>query len=84
MNRKRFLRVLGTSTEEWAKRYDIDPIEHPCGDCGKVLRTSLPFAYGELRGLMAPKCECGNEGTPYCLVRDPKYGDLLSKELTPR
>lgn len=26
----------------------------------------------------APPCAYGNENTPYCVVRDPRYGDLLT------
>lgn len=43
-----------------------------------MLTISRPFAQGQLRGLMAPPCECGNEMTPYGIVRDSKYGDLLT------
>jgi hypothetical protein len=78
VNRKRFLRVLGTTAEDWARRYEIIPVEHPCGVCGAPCKTTLPFAIGELRGLMSPPCKCGNKKTPYCLVRDPKYGDLFT------
>ena len=76
--RESFLIVHGVTTEQWAKRYDIKPFEHPCDECGARLVTSLPFAVGQLRGLMAPACACGNAQTPYCLVRDAKHGDLLA------
>lgn len=39
--------------------------------------TTIPFVQGTLRGLQAPPCECGNERTPFGLVRDPAYGDLF-------
>jgi hypothetical protein len=78
MNRSRFLRVLGADPTKWAERYDLEPFSYPCGECGKVLATTVPFAYGQLRGLMAPRCECGNVGTPYCLVRDSRHGDLFT------
>lgn len=35
------------------------------------------FAYQQLRGLKAPTCTCGNKYTPFCIVRDSKYGDLF-------
>jgi len=78
--RERFLIAHGVTAESWAARYDIEPFAHPCHDCGKPLTTSIPFAVGELRGLLAPACACGNTNTPYCLVRDPRFGDLLQKE----
>lgn len=52
----------------WARRHGLEPFSHPCRDCGIVLTTTVPFAAGEMRGLVAPRCACGNEGTPYCIV----------------
>jgi hypothetical protein len=78
LNRERFLIVLGADAERWAKRYDIEPFSHPCSECGRMLTTSIPFAEGTLRGLVAPRCACGNDLTPYGAVRDPKFGDLFS------
>lgn len=70
--------IHGISAEAWARRYDIEPCSAPCQDCGVMRTTTVPFACGQLRGLMAPKCECGQEGVPYCLVRDPRHGDLFT------
>ena len=65
--------------EQWVDRFEIIPFEYPCADCGSILKTTIPFAYEQFRGLIAPKCErCGNNNTPYCVIRDPKYGDLFS------
>ena len=75
--RECFLIVHGVTAEQWAKRYDIEPFSHECHECGETLTTSVPFVVGELRGLVAPTCDCGNANAPYCLVRDPKFGDLL-------
>lgn len=77
MNDKPRFYVHGVSAEAWARRYGITVFSHPCM-CGRLCTISLPFAQGVLRGLQAPPCACGNERTPYGLVRDPKYGDLLS------
>src|SRR4051794_14752016 len=76
-SREKFLTIHGITAERWAARYDIEPFEHPCHECGATLRTSIPFAVGQLRGLMAPPCVCGDQNTPYCLVRDARFGDLL-------
>lgn len=77
-NRSKFFVVHGISTERWCERHDLEPYTRPCGDCGAMLTTSIPFASGQLRGLLAPACSCGNVRTPYCVVRDSKYGDLFS------
>lgn len=78
MTRDHFLLVHGQDPDAWARRYDIEPFTHPCWRCGASLTTALPFASGSLRGLVAPACACGNTLTPYCIVRDPKHGDLFS------
>lgn len=77
VDRSRILVAHGVTVEQWTERYGCEPFSHPCGDCGRELTTSIPFAYGRLRGLIAPACECGNDRPPYCVVRDPKHGDLL-------
>lgn len=77
MDRRRFLIVHGADAARWAKRFGIEPFSHPCRRCGALLTTSVPFAYKTLRGLLAPSCACGNQGTPYCMVRDPRFGDLF-------
>lgn len=82
MNRNRFLYVHGVTTEVWCARYDLEPYTRPCSDCGEPCTTTRPFALGTLRGLAAPPCtKCGNERTPFCLVRDPKHGDLFDGDL---
>lgn len=78
LNRARFLLVHGVDARRWAKRHDLEPFTHPCGACGEPLTTSIPFAVGTLRGLVAPACRCGNTVTPYCVVRDRRHGDLFS------
>lgn len=84
MNRKNFMTVHGTTAVEWSRRYGIEPLMSDCHECGATLTTSIPFASlcGELRGLMAPECDCGNSNTPYCLVRDPRFGDLFDGPLS--
>jgi hypothetical protein len=72
------LLVVGVTAEQWTARYGVKPYSHACGRCGRVLTTTEPFAKGTLRGLRAPTCLCGNERTPYVVVRDPKYGDLFT------
>lgn len=81
INRERFLVVHGQDPKLWATRFDIQPIAAPCSRCEAACITSVPFASGQLRGLMSPRCACGNENTPYCLVRDPRFGDLFDGPL---
>lgn len=87
MNREKFLIVHGVDPARWAQRYEIQPVTRPCRVCGNPLATSVPFAHGTLRGLLAPTCACGNARTPYCVVRDSRYGDLFTasdKDGSPR
>ena len=73
------LLAYGISTETWTKRFGVLPFSYPCIDCGEVLHTSIPFVQGDLRGLQAPPCICGNTQTPFAIVRDPRIGDLLDQ-----
>lgn len=68
MDRDRFMRVLGADPAKWAKRWGIKPASAPCYTCDAERVTSIPFATGALRGLMAPVCPCGNDRGPYCVV----------------
>jgi len=78
MNGKPRFVVHGVTAEQWTRRFGIEAFSHPCSECGRMCTTSLPFAQGELVGLQSPPCECGNVKTPFALMRDPKYGDLLN------
>ncbi len=75
----RRLYVYGVTADAWAKRHGIEAITHSCSACGAPLTTSMPFVAGQLRGLDSPTCECGNERTPYVVVRDAKHGGLLDR-----
>lgn len=77
------LTVHGVTVEQWTARYGIEPFSHPCSECGRVLTTTIPFAQGTIRGLRAPDCECGNDATPFGMVRDPAFGDLLTGGAVP-
>ena len=74
-DRSRFMLVLGADPVKWAKRYDILPFTHPCSRCGAQTTTSIAFASGNCRGLIAPQCECGHPSPPYCIVGD--WGQLF-------
>lgn len=75
--RSRWLVVqVGMTMEQWCERWGIEPFEAPCGECGLMLKTEIPFAVGQLRGLKAPTCpKCGNINTPWCVVAAD--GDLF-------
>lgn len=70
--------VYGVAAEQWATRYGLEAFSYPCSECGRMCTTSIPFAQGTLRGLQSPRCECGNEKTPFAMVRDSKHGDLFT------
>lgn len=78
MNGKPRLYVHGVTADRWTARYGIEAFTAPCSECGRTCTTSIPFAQGALVGLQSPPCECGNERTPFGIMRDPKYGDLFS------
>jgi hypothetical protein len=78
MNPARFFVVLGTGAAQWAARYNIEPFSVPCDLCGAEQSTTQPFAYQSFRGLVAPKCQCGSDSTPYCVVAAPGARDLLT------
>lgn len=74
--RERFLRLPGQSAENWAWQYGVEPFSVDCIGCGVELTTSIPFACGAYRGLVAPECECGDEFPPYAVVaRDGRIPD---------
>ncbi len=75
------LSVFCADWSQFARRFGIEPFAAPCSVCGALIETSIPIARGTLRGLAAPDCICGNKSTHYALVRDPRFGDLLSGSL---
>lgn len=58
----------GVDPVEWAARYGLDAFTAECYRCNAPCTTTLPFADGNLRGLVAPVCPCGHPTPPYCLV----------------
>lgn len=64
LNRSRFLRVYGADPVSWAERYGLEPFTRPCVDCGAEMTTSVAFASGPARGLIAPPCPCGSSDCP--------------------
>lgn len=68
---------LDVTAESWTRRYGVLPFDGACQRCARPCTTSRPFACGEMRGLAAPDCICGETRMPYAVVRDPKHGDLL-------
>ena len=76
-----WLTPVGVSAEAWAKRHGIEPVAGPCQECGAPKVATIPFQGADgIRGLKSAPCEaCGDKSpTPYCMVRDPRFGELLS------
>jgi hypothetical protein len=73
-----FLIAHGADPKRWARKHDIEPFSCPCDGCGRTVTTSVPFACGQFRGLIAPTCPCGHEFRPYCVVRAAQHGDLFT------
>lgn len=73
------LTIHGQDPTRWAARHGLRVSDLPCSECSTLLRPSVPFAAGEFRGLRCPPCGCGNQSTPYIVVRAAQYGDLLTR-----
>ncbi len=80
-HRDRFLRVMGIAPHTWASRYGLEIFSAPCPKCGRLLSTTVPFACGTLRGLMAPPCKCGCGDVPYEIAEADPRTDLFTGEL---
>lgn len=63
-----FLALLGGDPVRWARRHGIEPFTTPCDGCDSPKATTIPIARGTQRGLMAPRCGCGDPSDTYCLV----------------
>lgn len=64
------LRLLGASERfvaAWAERHSVEPFSHPCEGCGAERTTTVPFAWGVWRGLVAPLCPCGHPRPIFCV-----------------
>lgn len=66
--RAQFIRLVVGSSEAFERRHGLQRFIAPCQECGQPLATTQPFACGKLRGLIAPRCACGNDVTPYGVV----------------
>ena len=49
------------NVDKWCERYKLTVKIRPCPKCQKLQTTSIPWASGEWRGLVAPKHECGED-----------------------
>jgi hypothetical protein len=46
------------SAEVWAKRYSLSMTSIECRSCKKLLDKTIPFAYGNIRGLRSAPHGC--------------------------
>lgn len=74
MSRPGMLRFLGVDPEAWGRRHGVEPFVCPCSECGEELEAAIPYAWGQMRGFVAPDCECGNKRVPYCVAWDTLPG----------
>jgi len=77
MIRNRMRLLYGWDPGQWANRHGIEPFSASCS-CGETRTTTIPFAAGALRGMIAPQCSCGEPNPPYCVV------GLFDARTTPR
>ena len=47
-------------SEDWAKRYRLQPFSEECEHCGRLQTTDIPWASGKWRGLKSTVCTCGS------------------------
>jgi hypothetical protein len=81
-NRTQVMQVHGYSLTKWIEKYgiDLEGLEYPCEGCSAMRRPTVPFFKGQLRGVLSAPCSCGHEPdkiTPYAVVRDQRFGDIL-------
>lgn len=76
MDRAKFLMIYGANLSNWASRYGLSPFSVRCTVCKSFQVVGIPFTYGELRGLIAKECACGNP-PPYRVVHF-NGGDILA------
>ena len=70
--------VHGVTAEEWSARYGIEVFKLPVLRVRTNVHDLDPLrARNPARAPVSP-CPCGNEKTPFGLVRDPKHGDLFT------
>lgn len=82
MNKQFFLLLHNEDPALWAERFQIEAFEVRCKECKEILKTTIPFFTKEFRGLISPKCTCGNNDTPYCLVKAPGFAEFfMDKEV---
>ena len=63
-----FLVRYGGDPVRWARRHGIEPFSTACEACGSSKTTTIPIARGTQRGLLAPRCGCGDPSDTYCVV----------------
>ena len=68
--------VYGANLSTWADRYGLKSFSVRCTVCKSFQIVGIPFIYGELRGLIAKECVCGNPH-PYRVVHSDG-GDILA------
>jgi len=74
------MRAVEGAPEGWGERWGLVPFTAPCQACGEPLTTTVPVMLGNMPGLAAPVCRCGNERTPYGLL----LGTLEAQPLSVR
>lgn len=62
------LHLVGVDVRAFMRRWGVEPFTSPCSGCGEPMTTTLPYARETTRGLIAPRCPCGSEDTPYCIA----------------
>jgi hypothetical protein len=64
------LHLVGVNVPRFMRRWGLEAFTSPCPDCSAPMTTTVPYAQGAMRGLVAPRCACGSENIPYCIAWD--------------
>lgn len=69
--------------EAWAARYGMEIPKAVCLKCKQTQEFTIPFAYGDFRGLISSHTECGEEFRQSVFVlKDPEDRKALGEFVT--
>ena len=79
-----YMTLPNANLEEWCEKYDLEPFETVCVECGEKKVVNIPFVAKDrnVRGLVAPDCLCGSATFTYTDDELQKLDGLFEYMLT--